>query len=196
MRFLYLLLLSICLLPGAARAQAPHDVILHIDGREVNARVLVITPADISYLPVDTVASDTLHVAASQVFLIRYANGTKEVIQHAPAAPSLSGADARSMGMLDARKNFRAPGAFWGTFGATVAYAPVGLVVGTVIAASRPSPVNIITSDRALLQNPDYMSGYRRQAQRQKLGKAAAGFGTGLGTVLVATAIILVSVFN
>lgn len=195
MRSFYLLLLCLGLFTGSAQAQ--HDVILHIDGREVNARVLVITPVDISYLPTDTAATDTLHVAASQVFLIRYANGTREVIQHAkPAAPALSGADARSMGVMDARKNFRAPGAFWGTFGATVAYPPAGLVVGTVIAASRPSPVNIITSDRALLQNPEYMSGYRQQAQRKKLGKAAAGFGTGVGTLAVAAIIFLAAVLR
>jgi hypothetical protein len=52
----------------------------------------------------------------------------------------------------------------------------------------------MIVPDQALLSDPNYVSGYQKQAQRQKLGKAAGGFGVGLltGTVVIVGAVLSV----
>ncbi|TGE21571.1 hypothetical protein E5K00_14925 [Hymenobacter aquaticus] len=188
MRLFCLLLLSLL----TKVAQAQHDVILRMDAREQKARVLTIRPDNIIYLPQDTATTDTLRVASAQVFMIRYANGAKELIQHVPLVkPGLTAVEARQRGMQDARRNFMAPGAFWGTYGTTIAYPPIGLITGGVLAASAPSTNNIIASDVALLKNPEYVRAYQQQAKRQKLGKAAAGFGAGVGTWLVVAAVLV-----
>jgi hypothetical protein len=172
-----------CLLGLTAQAQ---DVILRTSGEEVPARVLTIQSDRIAYVqaahPIDTLLLNT-----ADVFLIRYANGTRELLHTASyaAAPAPNSEQARLQGELDARKYFKARGAFWGTFGATMVSAPVyfagGLATGTLIASQRPAPHKLTVPDTRLLQNPAYVSGYQKQAQRQKLGKAAAGLGAGVG---------------
>ena len=193
----YLPLLLLLLLSRSGRAQ---DVILRTTGEEIPARVLTIRPERISYV-LPAAPTDTLYLNAPEVFMVRYANGTKELIHAATAraaAPiGLTDAQARQQGQADARKYFKAPGAFWGTMGATVGYFPIGgIVTGAVISNSNPKPRNMLVPDQTLLQNPAYVQGYQQQARRQKYGKAAAGFGVGTGAVLTITAILLVGVLS
>ena len=133
--------------------------------------------------------------------MVRYANGTKEVLHAAPAratAPiGLTDAQARAQGQADARKYFKAPGAFWGTFGATLGYFPIGgIVTGAVISTTKPKIHNMPMPDQDLRQNPAYVQSYQQQAKRQKFGKAAAGFGAGTGAVLMVAAILIAGVLS
>jgi hypothetical protein len=175
---------------------------LRTDGDEVKARVLSITPTDIAYIPTtEPPSTDTLHLAATDVFLIRYANGTKEVVSSPTVATPALGLgrtpqEMNNQGRLDARQYFKSRGVFWGTAGATFismpAYGLGGIATGAVIAATPPKRRNMIVPDQALLNDPNYVSGYQKQAQRQKLGKAAGGFGVGLltGTVVMVGVVI------
>jgi hypothetical protein len=45
--------------------------------------------------------------------------------------------------------------------------------------------------EAALLQNANYVAGYRRQAQNKKIGSVAGGFGAGLGTLMIVPVIII-----
>ena len=183
-----------CLLSQAALAQ--HDVILRTNGEEIQAKVLTVGPEAIRYVRRDTASTDTLRIATAEVFMLRYANGTRELIKQ-PAATGSSGlvglsrAEATRQGAADARKYFRAPGTFWGTYGATLVNPLAGLVTGVAVGNTRPPTYNLTVPDATLLQNPDYVRSYRQQAKNQKLGKAAAGFGAGMGTLLVVVAVIL-----
>ena len=159
--------------------------------------MLAITPELVTYV---SPTADTLRLAAVQVFLIRYANGTREVLNRPTAAPApgltgLSTEAAYAQGRRDARTHFRASGAFWGTYAATVGsvgYLGIGgVATGVAISMSEPKTKNLIVPDAALLQNPDYVKGYRRQAQSKKLGNAAGGFGAGVGTLVVVFAVLL-----
>ncbi|QNP53617.1 hypothetical protein H9L05_08720 [Hymenobacter qilianensis] len=148
-----------------------------------------------------------MHLLATDVFLIRYSNGTKEIVSQPDAtAPAIGlGRTPQQMsdlGREDAGKYFKARGAFWGTFGATVVSIPAtyglgGIVAGTVIAATPPKPHNMIVPDQALLADTDYVSGYQKQAQRKKLGKAAGGLGLGLATgVVVVYTLVMIAFSN
>jgi hypothetical protein len=194
MRHLFILC-SLLLFAAQSHAQ---DVILQINGEELPGKVLTITPDSIAYLSSEAGRSDTLHIAASSVFLIRYANGTKEVITKPVAAPTeqpMSKEEAYAKGRLDARKYYRAPGAFWGTYGATVATFYGGPIVGVAVAASKPKPRNFVVPEAKLLQDPNYTAGYQRQAQNKKIGSAAGGFGAGVGTLAVLTAVLVAVLF-
>lgn len=92
--------------------------------------MLAITPSQVAYVPsTEPPSADTLHLLATEVFLIRYANGTKEVLRE-PSAPEPTIELARTpqemtnQGQRDARLYFKAPGAFWGTAGATLISVP------------------------------------------------------------------------
>lgn len=187
------LLLLFCGLLLTVRAAA-QDVILQTSGEELTGKVLAITPEFVTYVGP---AADTLRLAAGQVFLIRYANGTKEVVTRPTAAPApgLSREAAYAQGRRDARAHFRAPGAFWGTYAATVATGYGGLAAGLAVSFVKPNPHSFIVPDAELLKNPDYVQGYQRQAQNKRIGSAAGGFGAGVGT-MVAIAAVLLSIYG
>ncbi|RSK46353.1 hypothetical protein [Hymenobacter perfusus] len=196
MRF-FLLLFGSLLLTLRAAAQ---DVILQTNGEERTGKVLAITPELVTYV---TPTADTLRLAAIQVFLIRYANGTKEVLNHPAAAPTAAPAPgltkeaAYAQGRRDARTHFRASGVFWGTYAATVVTGYGGVATGLAVSLVQPNPRNFIVPDADLLKNPDYVQGYRRQAQNKKIGSAAGGFGAGVGTIVVLAAVLIASLgFN
>lgn len=188
------LLLVFCGLLLTLRATA-QDVILLSTGEELAGKVLTITPELVTYL---NPTADTLRVAATQVFLIRYSNGTKDVFQQqatAPPLPGLTKEDAYAQGRRDARAYFKAPGVFWGTYGATIitsGYGGLGgVATGLGMSLAPPKEQNFRVPNPALLKDPSYVAGYRHQAQNKKIGSAAGGFGAGLGTMVVFVAVIL-----
>lgn len=217
MRTPSVLLLVLVLIAARGQAQptpaapAPAtDVIVRTNGDELPARVLRITPRLVRYLPLppapDSLGQppaaappDTLELAATDVFMVRFANGSREVLRPAPAASGtrltgLSAAQRTELGRQDSRKYYRPDkGVYWGTMGATVmGWGYGGIAAGSVMALSAPPRRNLNAPQPELLDDPAYYNGYRRQAQSRKLGKAAAGFGTGIG-VGIALALFLLS---
>lgn len=192
-------LLVYLLLFGAVCTQA-QDIILRTNGDEVKARVLAKTPTEISYiLSSEPPSSDTLYMAAAEVFLIWYANGTKEIIREIAPVLTLTRtpAELTNQGRMDAQKHFKAPGSLLATAAATtvgfVLLGPTGLgalsgiATGAAIGATPIQDQNIVAPpDTTLLDDPNYLLGYRKQAQRKKIGKAVGGFGLGVvtGTVV------------
>ncbi|MET4105696.1 hypothetical protein [Hymenobacter sp. UYP22] len=187
-------LLVLCGLLLTMRASS-QDVILLSNGEELTGKVLTITPELVTYL---SSSADTLRVAATQIFLIRYPNGTKDVFQRqatAPPLPGLTKEAAYTQGRRDARAYFKAPGAFWGTYGATIVTAGYGglggVATGAAVSLTPPKEQNFRVPDPALLKDPNYVAGYRHQAQNKKIGSAAGGFGAGLGTMVVFVVVII-----
>ncbi|GAA4392573.1 hypothetical protein [Hymenobacter koreensis] len=194
---------------GAAALPAPSDIILLTNGTEIPARVLLISPAAVRYLPVPAAgnqpaAPDTLSLARQEVFLVRFANGTKEVLQPeeqptASTSPLVGmSADQRyQQGRADARKHYKpAKGVFWGTFGSS--FYPIGVlggvVTGVAVGTTPPRRQNLKAPQPELLNDADYYKGYRKQAQARKLGKAAEGLGVAAG-IQVAVIIVVVATF-
>jgi hypothetical protein len=131
-RLIVLLLgLSSLLAAPALRAQ-PTDTILGTTGTETTGRVLAITPSSVTY----AAGPDTVVVPADSVFLIRYANGTREVLhpvlpESPPQAPDLlpglSETQRRTLAKAAAARSYTDRGPFWTSFGATLYAGPVQL---------------------------------------------------------------------
>ena len=201
------LLLLVLLAAGAtspAGAQAPAtDVILRTDGTEVSGRVLTITPVELRYLP--PAGADTLRLAIADVFLVRYANGTREVLQPAPAPadapagpgllPGMSESSRRALAQRDAARAYTDHGAFWGSLGATLYGGPLlGLVAPATMAPHQIAVRNLQAPHPALLADPVYGKAYRQEAQRRKRDRAWAGYGTGVGVWVVLFGAFLASI--
>lgn len=199
MRLLFFVALLPALLAGPGQAQTrPSDVILRTSGEEVRGRVLTVSPAQISYLAAPdsarAAAPDTLRLPAASVFLVRYANGTRELIQP-PAGPAadpagallagLSPAQRYQRGQADSRTDYRGGGAFAGTLGSTLLFGLAGPVTGLVTAAvvsSTPLPAHrLLVPGPVLMSDPSYASGYRQQGRRTKSRRAWGGYGIGMG---------------
>ena len=183
----------------AAPATTAPDVIVRTNGEELAGRVLSITPALVRYVPAAPAPPDTASLAAADVFMVRYANGTKELIRagaDAAAESPLVGLNAEQRylrGRQDSRQYYQpAQGVFWGTFAATVATTGYGgIVTGGVISLTPPQRQNLLAPQPQLLDDPDYYRGYRKQAQNRKLGKAAAGFGVGVAAEVALLAVVV-----
>jgi len=191
----YYLLLCLLALAIGSRAQST-DVILHTDGNETPARVLAVSPQRITYLA----GPDTLNLPTAEVFLIRYANGTREVLT-TPAPPDVVSASPQAakaqdrQGRLDAGRYFKTRGTFWGSYALTLASTPTfflgGLVGSLALGCTKPQERNFTAPMPENFAAHSYAAGYRSRAAKKKFGSAALGCGLGIATVGVASLMIL-----
>ncbi|MFD1468433.1 hypothetical protein ACFQ48_09370 [Hymenobacter caeli] len=214
MRLFLLLAAALCaLLP--ARAQAPVrpgaapclDTILRLDGEEVRGRVLVLTPTALRYLPAAPAAPDTLTLPVAEVFLVRYANGTRELLHPAAGAPAPDGppdllpgltpGQRLAYGRRDALGHYTDHGPYWATLGATLYAGPLfGVVAPAIISGKAVKAENLRPPTPALLADPDYRRGYQEQANRRKRQRSWGGYGTGVGVFVVLFAVLVGSLAN
>lgn len=205
------LLITLFLLCCSYASCLAQDVIVKRNGDEVQARVMEVSPLEVRYREFNKPEGAVYIIPRADIFMIKYQNGSKDVFNEplpaaaapqtepsgrpapqpmapVPAAGSGSRSDAQAMymkGIDEARVYYKGNGTLWGTAAATFLFLPAGLVVGGVSAIIPPNVDNQLVSDRSLLYNQDFRSGYRKQAHRRKVGKAAAGFGIGFAALLV-----------
>lgn len=112
-----LLLLFVAGVDQAHAQEAGTDDILCTDGSEVPGRVLTILPLALRYLP--PAGTDTLRLATADVLLVRYANGTREVLYQATSTkkpqvpdlfPDLSDVQRRTKGRQDTARSYTTSG--------------------------------------------------------------------------------------
>lgn len=184
--------LVVVLLLGATFSARAQDVIIGLDGTETPGQVVEITPTQVFYRTAD--ADPALPPAIldkKTLFMIKFANGSKEVFgvaSQAPASavaptpgvtatppPMSQDAELEMRGRLDAERLYPRTGAFWGTVAATtVGY---GFVVpAVVIGAVRPRAYKNPNLDQRLLQYPSYVRGYERRAHQRKAWPVIGGY--------------------
>ncbi|MBO2010472.1 hypothetical protein [Hymenobacter negativus] len=83
---LLLLLPCLFLLAGAARAQ---DMLTKRNGEEIAVKVIEITPAEVRYRRTDNPDGPLISVWKTDLFMVRYANGTKELFTTPTAAQGM-----------------------------------------------------------------------------------------------------------
>jgi hypothetical protein len=86
--------------------------------------------------------------------------------------------------VADAKQYYKGNGAMWGSAASTMVMFPLGLAGSLVIGATPPKVKSTLVSDVRLLEEQDYLKGYKEQAARKKRGKALAGVGIGAGIQL------------
>ena len=191
------LLLLLKLLVLTTQAQ---DIIFKTSGDKVMGRVKEITSSAILYQTVDSLPSSTVSVAKAEVFMIQYANGNTELIKLAlptndSGKPVQSAESLYQQGRRDARLYDKGRGTFWSSAaaGATSLFTGgITLVAPIAMAVTPPRLGTLGVPDAGLAQNPEYLRGYRKQAHHRKVGKAAAGTGTGiLASAALVVAVVL-----
>jgi hypothetical protein len=180
-RKLLLVWLLMTTLTGMVQAQ---DLILQNSGDEINVKITEITPVDILYKKPDSLAGRTFIISKKDVFQVKYANGTKELM----LSPAVSLAAMFDKGRQDARQYYNGNGAMWGSAGSLLL---LGISGPILVAAIPPKIKPEGVPDIHLLKNPDYVRGYKKQAHKRKVGKAAAGAGIGLAAITAVFAILL-----
>ncbi len=91
MRPTILLLLLVLLAGSAAQAQ---DLLTKRNGEELSVKILEITPSEVRYRRADNPDGPLISLWRSDVFMIRYANGTRENLSGAPLPPAAAATPA------------------------------------------------------------------------------------------------------
>ena len=194
----------VCLLASAYAAA--QDVLVKRNGEEINAKVLTITPGEITYLlpndPQDTLAAPAQEqtLARREVFIIKYGNGTREVFEDEQTAPVKTVAyeppskpiavpkdkvDAYQQGMVDATNYYHGySGAATGTLVVSLLSPIAGLIPAIACSSTPPGEYSMRYPGNDLYKDGGYRMGYRQQAHRIKAGRVWRSWGIGLGVNL------------
>lgn len=184
-----ILLFSFLLALGRANAQ---DLIIKNAGDEIKAKVLEITSTEIKYKRYDNPDGPIIALAKSDVLLIRYENGTKEIFQNKSEQRSTkeeqtNEEDLRLKGVRDAQRYYigQNSGAGW-TAATTILISPlIGLIPGAAIASAEPTDRNLNYPDPKLMENYEYRQAYKDQAHKTKKKKVWTTYGMSSGVWLV-----------
>lgn len=124
------LLLSAFILTIACSAAFAQDVIVLKNGNEIKAKVIEITPTEIKYKKFDNLQGPTVVIVKSDVFMIKYENGTKDVIN---AGSTTSGSEAKSASV----SRSLTPDAGWSAiYFQPLGFLQFGPIIGGEVAAS------------------------------------------------------------
>ncbi len=89
------------------------DVLIMMDGSEITAKILEITPYEIKYKNCDNLDGPTFTKSLSTVFKIKYANGTSQVMNNPQQYNSNNSNDALGLGLEEGEKSQSIAIALW-----------------------------------------------------------------------------------
>ncbi|MDB4107558.1 hypothetical protein N8368_02790 [Bacteroidia bacterium] len=183
-----------------AKKNAPAIITLKY-GEDIEATVIEVTETEVVYKRVISSNDSILYVPKSDVLLISYSDGTKELmykqntvsnevpktdggnVKTKPKSDpteraTLTKAQLRDKGTLDSKNNYsgRRSGAGWTAVTSFVLTPIVGLIPAAACASSTPREKNLNYENTELQKDPDYRKAYVKQARKNKAVKVLAGY--------------------
>ena len=166
------------------------DVITQKSGEDIQAKILEINQTDVKYKKFDNQNGPTFTLLKSDILMIRYENGTKDIFnqtEEVKAESKTSNEDMRMKGKKDSEMNYKGKksGAGW-TAATTVLFSPIiGVIPAAACASSEPSDQNLNYRDNELMKDYEYNKAYVEQAHKTKKKKVWTSFGVGSGAWLL-----------
>ena len=173
------------------------DVITTKTGDDIQAKVMEVGNTEIKFKRMDNPDGPLFTLLKSDVLMIRYANGTKDIFSLEPKkglnAPEFSTEDYFRQGQLDAKTHYTAhKPAGSGTLLTTIFLSPiVGLVPAIITSTTEPEDANLGYPNKELMQNPEYYNGYTQSAKKIKSRKVWTNWGIGVGINLAVYTLLL-----
>jgi hypothetical protein len=169
------------------------DMITKKTGEDISAKVLEVTSSEVKYKKTDNLEGPIFSILKSEVLIIRYKNGTKDVFSNAKDANSQTVVteqtnenDMFSKGKSDAKAFYRGnnSGAGW-TAAATILTSPLlGVIPAAICTSTEPSDANLMYPNPSLMKSPEYYRSYLNEAHRIKKNKVWKAFGISAGAWL------------
>lgn len=160
------------------------DVITKKSGEDIQSKVLEVTTSEVKYKKFDNQSGPTFTILKSEILMIRYENGSKDVFNE---TNSSTNSDLCMQGQQDSKQNYtgKKSGAGW-TCATTILFSPlIGVIPGAICASSEPSNENLKISKPELMKDFNYSRCYKEQAHKTKKGKVWRNFGIGSGVWVV-----------
>lgn len=190
-------LIFCCLMFVTIMAKA-QDIITKKNGDDIQAKVMEITLNELKYKNFNNLDGPIISILKSDVILVRYQNGSKDVFAEEKPIVILQNEvsdDDQSIlnGQQDANKNYK------NYSGAGVGTLATGLVLGSVLALipaltttnAVPRDENLQYPSITLMKNPNYARGYTQQAFKIKKERVWNNYIIGLAANVI-TYLILV----
>ena len=171
------------------------DVITKKTGDDIISKISEITQTEIKYKKFDNLQGPTFSILKSEVLMVRYENGTKDIFSETttqtnqttvntqPNVEVVSNEDMAEKGKEDAIANYRGAksGAGW-TAATTILFSPIiGVIPAVACSSATPSDDNLNYRDRDLMKNSTYSKAYIDQAHKTKKKKVWTSFGISSG---------------
>lgn len=184
------ILIFISYIPALSFSQ---DTITKRNGVIIPAKVLEISSTDVKYKNFDNQNGPTYSIFKSEVLMIHYENGNKEVFNEQQAdEPKKPKENLFIKGQVDAARYYHGYKAASGTTLAVSLLSPlVGLVPAIGCSLTPPKEKNLGYPDSDLFLNNDYKHGYIQSAKKIKSGKIWRNWGTALGVNLILVLLFL-----
>ena len=165
------------------------DIVLKKSGEEISAMILEIGATEIMYKDFGNHDGPTLILLKSEIFMISYKNGMKDIFTEEDTNTQLSYSDEELImkGKQDAMMSYTAKnsGAGW-TAATTVLLTPlIGVIPAAACSSSKPSAINLNNEDNQWMEYSNYNRAYTEEAHKIKKKKVWTSFGISSGVWLL-----------
>lgn len=161
------------------------DIITKKSGEDIQSKIMEVTQTEIKYKLFDNQEGPLFTLLKSDVLMIRYKNGTKDVFNDSKSSSS-SASEMMMKGQKDAITNYNGSnsGSVWVTVAPILTSPVLGLIPAVITSSAEPKDENLNYKDAELMKNADYSRAYKEQASKIKKKKVWTGYGIGSGVWL------------
>lgn len=158
------------------------DVITQKSGEDIQAKILEVNQTEVKYKKFDNQNGPTFSILKSNILMVRYENGTKDIFnqtEDVKEESKTSTEDMRMKGKRDSQMNYKGKksGAGW-TAATTILFSPIiGVIPAAACSSSEPSDQNLNYRDNELMKDNEYNKAYVEQAHKTKKKKVWTSFG-------------------
>jgi len=172
------------------------DIITKKTSEDIQAKVLEVSTTEIKYKKSDNPNGPIFTILKSEVLMVRYENGTKDIFNEekkieAISNLSQSNEDLFTQGKLDASKYYKGyKGAGTGTLVTSLISPLVGLIPAIACSSTQPKEDNLNFPNSDLIKKSNYYNGYTQRAKKIKQGKVWKNWGIAFGVNIVAVLLL------
>ncbi len=181
------LLLFMALTTNLSFAQ---DLITKKSGEDVKAKIMEVTTTEIKYKKSENLNGPLFTILKSDVLIVRYENGSKDVFNDNVAADKEKAQNSEDMtakAKADAKLFYKGnnSGAIWTGAAAIVTSPVLALIPAAICSSAEPQDENLNSPNAELMKNAQYNTTYKSEAHKIKKGKIWKSFGIGSAVWLV-----------
>lgn len=161
------------------------DILTKKSGEDIQAKVLEVTSNEVKYKKFDNQNGPTFSILKSDLLMVRYENGTKDLFNETKKMESVitTNRDLFKEGQADASRYYKGYRAAGTTVMATsLLLSPlVGLIPAAICASTEPQEENLNYPSSEMMKKPEYAEGYHQKAKKIKQGKVWTNWGVAFG---------------
>lgn len=166
------------------------DLITKKSGEDVKAKVIEVTTTEIKYKKAENVNGPLFTILKSDVLLLRYENGTKDVFNDVVVSDKEKNQNIEEITLkakADAKSYYKGnnSGAAWTAVTSVVTSPILGLIPAALCSSAEPEDNNLNYPNAELMKNTQYNNVYKEEAHKIKKRKVWKSFGIGSGAWLL-----------